>query len=132
MYQVVAIRSDFIIIRQDDKNIQMIPKTDCNLNLTVGEEVDVLLDGEKITLIKKNLTQNLLPAPTDTNNTTTNISFSEKLKNADTVDSSSSIITEQIDNSNNNKDINKANKFFEYLKKFIDKIKFRKKEENTN
>lgn len=134
MYRIVAIRSDFIIVKQDDGNIQMIPRAECNLNLTVGEEVDIIIDGEKITLIKKNSTSQLLPVPTDVYNNTADIS-SQKIqtKASDTTTNASTVTSstiEQTNNGNNNdKNTERTNKFLEYIRKFINKITFKKKKE---
>ena len=53
MGRIVSIKTNYIIARQDDGKIQMIPKAECSEEFAVGDIVDIVVDGSKITLIKK-------------------------------------------------------------------------------
>lgn len=53
MGRIVSIKTNYIIARQEDGKIQMIPKAECRTEFAVGDIVDIIVDGSKITLIKK-------------------------------------------------------------------------------
>ena len=54
MGKIISIRNSFIAVRKDDGKIEMVSRSDCDFEPIVGEEVEIISDGSKTVLRRKN------------------------------------------------------------------------------
>ena len=54
MGKIISIRNSFIAVRKDDGKIEMVSRSDCDFEPIVGEEVEIISDGYKTVLRRKN------------------------------------------------------------------------------
>ena len=54
MGKIISIRNSFIAVRKDDGKIEMVSRSDCDFEPIVGEKVEIIFDGSKTVLRRKN------------------------------------------------------------------------------